>query len=270
MSTAAVSSSSAVTTSSTGKESQVLSSDEFLQLMITELTNQDPMEPMSNQELLNQMATIQKLESDRMMTNSFEQLMDKFNGLIDRETLSTATRMIGELVSGTDVNGQYTMGRIIAVGMDSDQILVELDTGQQIAWENVSRLGGKSQQDLVGEFIIGRSQDGDRVAGTIEAVELEEESVILHVRQNNLDGTPGELTQVNLQNARILTSETADLLIGQNIVGYDQSQSQAIAGEVDSVQWSGESVLLNILNSNGESLGQVALQNMIDITSMTL
>ena len=37
---------------------QTLNTDDFLKIMLTELTNQDPFEPMKNQDLINQIPTI--------------------------------------------------------------------------------------------------------------------------------------------------------------------------------------------------------------------
>ena len=66
------------------KSSQMLNTEDFLKIMITELTNQDPFEPMKNQDLLAQIASIQQLESSQNMTNTFTSVGDRFDMVVDK------------------------------------------------------------------------------------------------------------------------------------------------------------------------------------------
>ena len=90
-----IDSNSSVTAGSSARDMQTLSSDDFLKIMITELTNQDPLEPMQNQDLLNQMSTIQQMQSSQEMTRSFNELMSNFDSLLTRQAMGAATEMIG-------------------------------------------------------------------------------------------------------------------------------------------------------------------------------
>ena len=53
---------SASSTTSSNSSLKELDKDNFLQLLITQLKNQDPMNPMDNQEFLAQLATFNSLE----------------------------------------------------------------------------------------------------------------------------------------------------------------------------------------------------------------
>ena len=53
-----------------------LDGDEFMNLMITELQNQDPLEPAKNDELLRQISTIREMELNSTLTNSLTTLVE--------------------------------------------------------------------------------------------------------------------------------------------------------------------------------------------------
>jgi len=253
-----------------GRGAQALTGNDFLKLMITELTNQDPFEPMKNQDLLNQMSIIQKLQSDQEMTKSFKDLMLDFEGLLSRQSLSTATRMIGELVSGNTTDGQFALGRVVAVNMDGDEVFLEIDTGQRINWNDVIRLGGNSTQDLIGNMVIGKTIEGENVVGKIDSVEVDDNSqVLLHLNLNESTSEQEMTAIVPLRDASIINKDTADLLIGYPISGYnyDLEENQIVAGTVRSVQWSGQEVILNIVDSEGNS-SRVSLDGLTKINNV--
>ena len=258
-----VTSSTAATTTADAKEQQSISTIEFMEIMITELTSQDPFEPMNNQDLVNQMAIIQQMQSNQSMTDSFDTLMDKFDNLLYRDSLNTASNMVGEMVSGPTSSGGWTTGRVIAVSAEGDNVYLELDTGQAIEWNDVERLGGNSSEDIVGTIAVGQSEDGVTVAGVVKAVELNEEEVILHVENY----TSKEISKVPLSQASLIDSDTADLLVGRFVEGPDVDSGDSIKGTVESVIWEGDDkVLLSVLQSDGESYGSVYMDTVETIS----
>ncbi len=227
----------------TAKSGQALTGDEFMQVMITELTNQDPLEPMKNQELMSQMATMQQMESNKNMSDNFTTLISKFDNLLTRESMSTATKMIGELVSGTATDGQYAIGNVMAVNMNDGGLSLELDTGQQIAWDDLQRLGGNSTQDMIGDMVVGKNLNGKRVVGEVTSVQMDNDQVLLH-----LQSPEGGQDIVPLNQASVIKPETADLLMGYVVKG--DVDGEDVFGSVDSVQWTSEGVVLNLVRND--------------------
>ena len=78
-----------------------LTSEGFLELLITQLQNQDPSEPIGNEELLNQIAAMRDLQSNI-------ELSDTLKSLTSNQQLSTAATFIGKSVSGTVGQEQIT------------------------------------------------------------------------------------------------------------------------------------------------------------------
>lgn len=87
--------------------------DEFLGLLITELQNQDPMDPMDNGEMLTQISQIREIGS----TN---QLTDTLNSLAIGQELSMAGSMIGKRVSALDSDSNEVQGAVDRVSIQTD------------------------------------------------------------------------------------------------------------------------------------------------------
>lgn len=85
---------------------QSLGKDDFLKLLITQLSNQDPTSPMENTEFIAQMAQFSSLEQMTNMSESFTQLANML-------TASEASSVIGRTVE-VDLNGEVLTGQVEA------------------------------------------------------------------------------------------------------------------------------------------------------------
>ncbi|MBQ0166935.1 MAG: flagellar hook assembly protein FlgD [Treponema sp.] len=85
---------------------QSLGKDDFLKLLITQLSNQDPTSPMENTEFIAQMAQFSSLEQMTNMATSFTELANML-------TASEASNVIGRTVE-VDLNGQIMTGQVEA------------------------------------------------------------------------------------------------------------------------------------------------------------
>lgn len=111
---------------------QELDLNEFVKMLVAEMQNQDPMNPMENQEILNQISQIRSIESTTRLTSTLDSVLLGQN-------VATASSLIGKTIEGlTDsekkING--TVDRVsikdgvptLHVGNDS----VSLDNVSQI------------------------------------------------------------------------------------------------------------------------------------------
>jgi len=112
-----------------------MTGQDFLKLLITQLSNQDPFEPMKNQELLQQLSAIRSLESN--MT-----LSENINSLVNHQQLASATLLIGRLITGVDTVGQGVEGKVERVILDAGGIRLQI--GQhEVPLGNVTRVGAE-------------------------------------------------------------------------------------------------------------------------------
>lgn len=107
-----------------------LDKDDFLKILITQLSNQDPTKPMEDKEFIAQMAQFSSLEQ---MTN----MNDNFTKVADRLQSSQAMGMLGHIVEIE--NGESLIsGKVEAVtGGEFPNILVD---GKYYGLESVSRI----------------------------------------------------------------------------------------------------------------------------------
>ena len=102
---------------SDGIEQNSLGQDEFLKILITQLSYQDPTAPMEDKEFVAQMAQFSSLEQMTNMSNGFAQLSGTLN-------LNSAIGMIGKNV--TIASGTNTVNGLVeeVTGTEHPQVLV--------------------------------------------------------------------------------------------------------------------------------------------------
>lgn len=151
----AISSTAATTLANEGVTSgsmDALTSEDFMKLLVTQLTNQDPMEPMGNEELLRQISSIRDIE---LSTN----LSDALTRLTGQQHFSSASGLIGQYVTTTpDASGASISGVVIGVRFNEagDATLVLAD-GSETPLKNVATIEAPLQagEALVGQNVFG-------------------------------------------------------------------------------------------------------------------
>jgi len=117
-------------TSTTSNTLAGINGNDFMQVLIKQLQYQDPLKPMDNQQMVQQMATIRELE-----TNT--QLSDKLSQLSDQQRFSGATTLMGKHVQGTvqDSDGKEYKADGVVKSIrftEKGDIILELDNGQTL------------------------------------------------------------------------------------------------------------------------------------------
>ncbi|HCT45497.1 MAG TPA: hypothetical protein DF699_09810, partial [Phycisphaerales bacterium] len=112
-----------------------LSSGEFLEIIFTELTNQDPLEPNDTQSMLNQLSTLRSIESDTQMVDSLSQL-------VTQSEFAAASSLIGSLVSGISLDNRRVADLVVSVSMTQDGPVLNLFDGSRMFFNNVDEIVG--------------------------------------------------------------------------------------------------------------------------------
>jgi flagellar basal-body rod modification protein FlgD len=105
------SSSSSSTASSNGLED--LNINQFLKLMVSELTNQDPLNPMDNTQLVQQLGELRSIAAS-------DQLSTTLQSLQTQESLTTASSLIGKTVTALGSDGSDLTGKVDSVSVEVD------------------------------------------------------------------------------------------------------------------------------------------------------
>lgn len=108
-----------------------LDSDEFLEIILTELSNQDPLAPNDTQALLEQISSLRNIESQTSLQESLETL-------VSANSLAQAGALIGKLIEGTATNGDQVEGEVTSVRVVEGDAVLQLDTGRRVNLDAVS------------------------------------------------------------------------------------------------------------------------------------
>ena len=125
------------TTSSTSslysEATSELDKEAFLNLLVAQLSNQDPLDPMDNQDFIAQMATFSQLEQ---MTN----LNSSFTDFMQGQALSQYASIVGKEVVAVDPDtGEEISGTAESVSFDSETAQVSID-GTKIDISNIQEI----------------------------------------------------------------------------------------------------------------------------------
>jgi flagellar basal-body rod modification protein FlgD len=96
-----------------------LGQDDFLNLLVTKMKSQDPMNPQSDEDFIAQMAQFSSLEQSKTMSSDMATLKTQ-------QEVLTANGLIGRNVSVTDGKNQIAQGMVTSVstGDGSPQVMI--------------------------------------------------------------------------------------------------------------------------------------------------
>ena len=123
-------SASTATNSLKGKGLNDVDLNDFLKLMLTELQNQDPLNPTDNAALLQQVGQLRSISSN-------DQLVSTLKGFSNTQELTTASSLIGKTVKGLDIGAKEVSGAVTSVSVkidekDRNKRQVQVHVGDQI------------------------------------------------------------------------------------------------------------------------------------------
>jgi flagellar basal-body rod modification protein FlgD len=114
-------------------KSMELKTEDFIKMMITQLQNQDPLEPAKNQELLAQMSQIGQLQSSTTLQESLK-------GMVLQNQIGSASSLIGKTVQGLDGQDDPVTGLVNSVKVGADGVSLELDSGKSLLLSRVTQI----------------------------------------------------------------------------------------------------------------------------------
>ena len=99
-----------------------ISREEFFAIMIAELKNQDPLDPLSNADLLGQISDMEQLSSATRAADGIEDLIES----LKFQQLTIASTFIGTVVMARDDNGQEIQGLVGRVTISGGRTILGL------------------------------------------------------------------------------------------------------------------------------------------------
>jgi flagellar basal-body rod modification protein FlgD len=162
---------------------------DYLNLLITQLQHQDPMDPMSNDQMASQLATLSQLEQ-------VESMNKKFDKVLMASQMDQAVNIIGRDVSYMPEGAeQAVLGTVDGAEVVDGEVMLNVN-GSRVGLEDVLGLGGSAlgqytsaselsqASTLIGKEIkFNVAPGGEDVVATIEqvdSVEFVNGQIVLH------------------------------------------------------------------------------------------
>lgn len=119
----------ATTDTTSANAASALGQDDFLRILMTQLTYQDPLKPLDNQQFIAQMAQFTALEQTR-------QINDKLDSLLSSQSVMQAFSLMGKSITYNSASGTAN-GTVTGVNFSNGQPLL---TAQASGSQPVSQI----------------------------------------------------------------------------------------------------------------------------------
>ncbi len=137
-----------------------LGASDFLNLMITQLQQQDPMNPTDSNQLLTQMSQISNLQSNTTMADSLK-------SLTLQQSIGAAGNLIGKSVEGIDANGDKLKGIVTSVRVENSTVYLETDSGKTLPMKNLTNVAATTgANDAIAAALPNLQQYLQNIAGS--------------------------------------------------------------------------------------------------------
>jgi flagellar basal-body rod modification protein FlgD len=142
-----------------------VSLDSFLNLLVAQLKNQDPMQPVQNTEFITQLAQFQSLSSQLDMGKSVQNLVQLQQSQLALAGLSQAALLVGKNVTWTDKDGKSGAGNVQSVTVENGTMMINTEHGKVPVGALTSLALGQAPAPSAPGAGTG-PKDGDPVATT--------------------------------------------------------------------------------------------------------
>ncbi|MEM9414067.1 MAG: flagellar hook capping FlgD N-terminal domain-containing protein [Planctomycetota bacterium] len=157
-----------------------LNSGEFLEIILSELTNQDPLAPNDTGAILEQLSSLRNIESQATLETKFE-------ALVTQNAISTSANMIGKFVEGLNAANNTVAGVVSSLVIEEGKPVLRLSDGSSLDADRVLQvrdaegdansigglLGGIDPESVLGMMVAGVDSAGETVTGLATGIRFE-------------------------------------------------------------------------------------------------
>lgn len=154
---------------------------DFVNMMVTQLQNQDPLDPTNSQDLLAEMSQIGQLQSTT-------QLQSTLTGLTLQNQIGSASSLIGKQIQGTDANNNTQSGVVTSVtvvppntatgGTSTGSVSLNLNSGATVPLGNVTAITNAPTTAATSSTTTGTAPTTNTNASTTSAAATATQSAL--------------------------------------------------------------------------------------------
>lgn len=165
--------------------SDILGKDDFLKILMVQLQNQDPSNPLQDKDFIAQMATFSSLEQMTNMNTSIQKLvqMQEQDSLIAYSEFAGKEIKWHKVAESDDPNAQPSIeegtGRVSSIQFKNGNAVFILEDGTELGPANISEVRGGSQDNslmqasmLIGRMITFLGENGAEQKDFVKSVSL--------------------------------------------------------------------------------------------------
>jgi len=160
---------------------QIMSKDDFLKLFITQIQNQDPLDPMDNTEFTSQLAQFSSLEQLQNVNTTLEALVEYENSI--QNTLAVnfigkEVTAVGNGITVTEDQSQYKLRYSLDKDATDVNVIIKYEDGSTVAiLEEGAQTSGENFCNWDGLDQYGNPVSPGNYTFTVSATNLEGETV---------------------------------------------------------------------------------------------
>jgi flagellar basal-body rod modification protein FlgD len=121
------------TTTSTAKSSSTATGDQFMSLLLAQLQNQNPLEPMNDTEMVNQMVQLNSL-------TELQKISKALTSMTQTNQFVSATSLIDKTVTYLNSDNESVSGTVSGVFMNKSSVFLKVDD-KNVALDSVVSVG---------------------------------------------------------------------------------------------------------------------------------
>lgn len=172
----------------TGRNLAELDSEAFFEMLITQLQTQDPLDPVSNSDVVAQISQIRDLESSTKLSATLDKLAEMQSLVASQQQFGSASSLIGSYVEGAvateDGSGRFISGVVTGIRFEADGTpILETHNGEELPIGSLSQVTNVEELNrlankLINELIRGEIPDESGlpidVRGIVDSVKTDE------------------------------------------------------------------------------------------------
>lgn len=191
--------------------SDVLGKDDFLKILMVQLQNQDPMNPMQDKDFIAQMATFSSLEQITNMGKSIE----KFVSVQEQSQMIAYSQFVGKDVTWhkvtdpsdpKDPNAKPIVtegkGRVASIKFTGDGVIFVLEDGTELQSGNISQVDQTSRENqlmqssmLIGKTVTYQNADKQEKSAVVKSVSFKDGKTLFQL-DNGESIQSSQMTQI--------------------------------------------------------------------------
>lgn len=106
--------------------------DQFLKLLVAQIQNQNPLDPVSDTEFISQLASFNQLSSLQTLSASFTEMLKL-------QQLGQGSNLIGKTVNYKDAAGKTQSGKVTSVASNGNTITVSVGSAN-VSLDNITKV----------------------------------------------------------------------------------------------------------------------------------